>query len=65
MGRTKRAMILLAMVLGLVVGMQVAAFAVNSTSSLVLYWGPVNVQGNQWCARVLAEIDDSPSYHGS
>jgi hypothetical protein len=43
---TKRWIIFSTVVLGLLVGWQVAAFAANAKSSIVKYWGPA--QGNNW-----------------
>lgn len=60
---TKRWIIFSTVVLGLLVGWQIAAFAANAKSSIVKYWGPA--QGNNWCGKVQAEIDDQPSYQGS
>ncbi len=44
------------LVLGFVLGFGATALAQNALSSQVTYWGPVNVNGTNWCGKVQAEV---------
>lgn len=50
--------------LGLVAGLQLGALAIFASSGAVIYWGPTQVQGNNWCGKVSSTVEDTSTTPG-